>query len=168
MQAPLLPSEMLRRVLRVARIDGLSVLVLAGGFGLISAACGDVSGAIFGFLIAAAGALELRGVSLLRARRIEGMKWLFGSQLYLMAVILGYVTFRLVNLPRDPLLKALTRALGQSGMDMEMMPMDLPQMLKLLYSAVAVVTVLYQGGMLVYYLLRRSAVAAALQADETP
>jgi len=168
MQAPLLPSERLRRVLRVARIDGLSVLVIAGGFGLISAACGDFSGAAFGFLIAAAGAIELKGVSLLRAARMEGMGWLFGSQLYLMAVILAYVFFRLFNLAKDPLLKALNRAFAQTGMDMEMLPFDLTQMLKFVYLAVAVITILYQGGMIIYYLRRRSAVAAALQSGGAP
>jgi hypothetical protein len=157
---------MLRRVLRVAKIDGLSVLVIAGGFGLISAAFGDVTGALVGFLVAGAGAVELRGVSLLKASRIEGMGWLFGSQIYLLAVILGYVLFRLLNLARDPLLKAVTSAFNLSGMDMEMMPFDIAQMLKILYGAVAAATILYQGGMIVYYLRRRSAVAAAVQPAE--
>src|SRR5580700_100147 len=67
MQPPKLVSEILRSVLRVARFDGVSVLVLAGFFALVSAASGDVSGAAFGLLIAAAGAIELHGMGLLRA-----------------------------------------------------------------------------------------------------
>ena len=58
-QPPKLVSEVMRRVMRVARFDGISVLCLAGFFALVSAASGDVSGAAFGLLIAAAGAVEL-------------------------------------------------------------------------------------------------------------
>src|SRR5271165_2118927 len=96
-QPPKLVSEILRRVLRVARFDGMSVLVLAGFFALVSAASGDVSGAAFGLLIAAAGAVELHGMGLLRAADRRGMSWLVGSQLYLMSVVLGYVGYRLAN-----------------------------------------------------------------------
>jgi hypothetical protein len=165
MQAPLLPSEKLRRVLRVAKIDALSVLIVAGGFGLLSAAFGDFSGALVGFVIAATGAIELRGASLLRASRLEGMRWLVGSQVYLMATILGYVVYRLANLAHDPLLQAVNKALLESGADLEMMPIDVRQLLKAVYAIVAVVTLLYQGGMSVYYLRRRAAVAAALQGN---
>jgi hypothetical protein len=51
---------------------------------------------------------------------------------------------------------------------MEMLPFDLTQMLKFVYLAVAVITILYQGGMIIYYLRRRSAVAAALQSGGAP
>ena len=57
MKPPLLPSETFRRVLRVARFDGLSVLGVSGAFALISAASQDVSGAMIGLLVAAAGAI---------------------------------------------------------------------------------------------------------------
>jgi len=51
---PLLPEETLLRVLRVARLDGLSVLVIAGVFALISALAGDGVGAVVGLLVAGA------------------------------------------------------------------------------------------------------------------
>ncbi|HXN35586.1 MAG TPA: hypothetical protein VN877_05410, partial [Opitutaceae bacterium] len=73
MQPPKLVSVTLRNVLRVARFDGVSVLVLAGFFALVSAASGDVSGAAFGLLIAAAGAVELHGMGLLRAADRRGV-----------------------------------------------------------------------------------------------
>jgi len=94
MKPPILPAETLRRVTRIARFDGLSVLIVAGGFALLSAASKDISGAVIGLLIAAAGAIELHGVALLRVGR-DGMRWLVSSQLYLMAVILAYAGFRL-------------------------------------------------------------------------
>ncbi len=86
-----------------------------------------------------------------------------GSQLYLLAMILGYVAFRLMNLPRDPLLRLLNQAFVLSGFDMEMLPFDLPQLVKTVYVAVAAVTILYQGGMALYYLARRRVVAEALR-----
>jgi hypothetical protein len=163
MPPPLLPSERLRRVLRVARIDGLSVLVVAGGFGVLSAAFGDFSGAAVGFVIAAAGAVELRGVSLLKAARIEGMNWLIASQAYLLLLILGYAAYRLANLAHDPLIRVIVQGLREAGADPEMLPIDLHQMMKATYCALALITVLYQGGMIVYYRHRRAAAAAALQ-----
>jgi hypothetical protein len=166
MQPPKLVSEILRSVLRVARFDGISVLMLAGFFALVSAASGDVSGAAFGLLIAAAGAIELHGAALLRSADSRGMRWLIGSQLYLMAVVLGYVGFRLANPDADPLLRmaktALTSELRQAGLDPAQFMAEFPRELRLLYFAVAGLTVLYQGGMSIYYLRHRAAVEAAL------
>jgi hypothetical protein len=169
MQPPKLVSEILRSVLRVARFDGVSVLVLAGFFALVSAASGDVSGAAFGLLIAAAGAIELHGMALLRAIDRRGMTWLVGSQLYLMTVVLGYVAYRMANSDTDPLVKMVKSAvatdgveLQQAGLDPAKVMADFPGQLRLLYLAVAALTIIYQGGMAIYYLRRRAAVGAAL------
>jgi hypothetical protein len=170
MQPPKLNSEILRRVLRIARFDGLSVLVLAGFFALISAASGDVSGAAFGLLIAAAGAIELHGMALLRTIDRRGMTWLVSSQLYLMTVVLGYVGYRMANSDSDPLVKLVKSAvatdgveLQQAGLDPAKVVADFPAQLRLLYLAVAGLTILYQGGMAIYYIRRRKAVEAALE-----
>jgi hypothetical protein len=169
MQPPILASEILRHVLRVARFDGLSVLFLAGFFALVSAASGDVSGAAFGLLIAAAGAVELHGMGLLRGADRRGMSWLVASQLYLLSVVLGYVGYRLANPDSDPLLKmaksALTDEIRQAGMDPVQFMAEFPRELRLLYMAVGGLTILYQGGMAVYYMRRRAAVEAAIDED---
>ena len=55
-QPPLLPAETLVRVLRLAKFDGLSVLLIAGVFALLAATAGDFSGALVGLLAAGAGA----------------------------------------------------------------------------------------------------------------
>jgi hypothetical protein len=170
MQPPKLVSEILRSVLRIARFDGVSVLCLAGFFALVSAASGDVSGAAFGLLIAAAGAVELHGMGLVRAADRRGMGWLIGSQLYLMSVVLGYVGYRLANPDSDPIMKvaksALTDEIRQAGMDPAQFMAEFPRELRLLYLAVACLTILYQGGMAVYYMRRRSAVEAAIDEGE--
>jgi hypothetical protein len=164
MPPPKLPSEILLRVLKVARFDGMSVLILAGLFALVSAAELDVSGTIWGILITAAGAVELRGVKLLKARE-PGMQWLIASQLYLMTVILFYVCFRILNLARDPMLAEVTSSFKQAGMDMDQMPIDLQQLARTGYLAVAALTVIYQGGMCLYYVRRRAPVEIAIRSD---
>jgi hypothetical protein len=154
----------------MARFDGLSVLVVAGSFALLSAYSRDVSGAVIGLLVAAAGAIELHGVALLRSGR-NGMRWLVSSQLYLMGVMLGYVAFRLAKPDISWLLPYLTgeaaepfeQAAQQAGMTVQEM---LVESLRMIYFCVAALTVLYQGGMTLYYLRRRGAVEAALQQPE--
>ena len=167
---PILPEETLRRVLRLARFDGMSVLIIAGAFGLLSAVAKDHPGAIVGMLVAGAGAVELHGVALLRAARAEGMNWLVGSQLFLMAAMLGYCAFRLTHvvippIPPNPsgLLKMLDTIVE---MDAQQLGITKEECLRFVYrlsfQLIAAVTVVYQGSMSFYYLRRRAAVVAAL------
>lgn len=153
--------------MRVARFDGLSVLGVAGAFALVSAASRDVSGAIIGLLVAAAGAIELHGVTLLRAGRGRGMGWLISSQLYLMAILLAYAAIRLarpdISTIRAVVTVELAEQIRQAGMSVDEF---LLEFLRLVYVGVAAVTLLYQGGMTIYYVRRRAAVAAALHEDE--
>jgi hypothetical protein len=167
MKPPLLPSEILRRVVRVARFDGMSILGVAGLFALISAASRDVSGAVIGLLVAAAGAIELHGAALLRAGRGNGMRWLVSSQLYLMTTMLGYVAVRISNPDISSIRPVVTAELAgqiqQAGMGVDQF---LLEFLRLVYLSVAAATLLYQGGMTIYYLRRRTAVEAAVQESE--
>jgi hypothetical protein len=148
----------------------MSILVVAGSFALLSAYSRDVSGAVIGLLVAAAGAIELHGVALLRSGR-NGMRWLVSSQLYLMGVMLGYVALRVARPDISWLLPLVTGeaaepfqdAAQQAGMTVEQM---LVESLRMIYLCVAAVTVLYQGGMTLYYLKRRSAVELALKDPE--
>jgi hypothetical protein len=161
------------RVLRVARFDGLGVLIVAGGVALISASYKDISGALVGLLVAAAGAIELHGVSLLRAHQPSGMRWLVSSQLYLVATILAYVGYRLARpdvssilqfISASPAADVFEQAAVQQGVTLKQLILDSFQQF---YVCVAVLTVLYQGGMTLYYLKRRNAVETALQDAET-
>jgi len=169
MKPPLLPSERLRRVLRVARIDGTSILAVAGAFALISASFRDVNGAVIGLLVAAAGALELHGASRLRAADARGMRWLVSSQLYLMAVMLTYVACRLARPDIAALRPLVTQELADSIREANLtVDQVLLEMQRLVYLGVAAATLLYQGGMAIYYLRRSAAVAAALQEESPP
>lgn len=167
MKPPPLPSEVLRRVLAVARFDGISVLAVAGACALISAAAHDTTGAVVGVIVAGAGAIELHGTALLRHGDERGMRWLVASQLFLMAAIMGYVAFRFANPDLATFQKVITPEISdqiqQAGMTVDQF---IRGMLHMIYFAVAAATFLYQGGMSVYYLRRRAAVAQALREDE--
>lgn len=161
---PLLPEETLHRVLRVANIDGLSVLLIASVLALAAAASGDYRGAAIGLLVAAAGAIELHGAGLVRAGERRGMQWLVASQPYLLLVLLGYCLLRLTNFDISLLRTAMTddmrETIRQAGYTVDAF---LRLVYRLTYLTLAFTTVIYQGGMTIYYLRRRGAVEAALE-----
>ena len=163
---PLLPEEIFQRVLRVARFDGLSVLVVAGLFALLAAAMGDYVGAIIGVLVAGAGAIELHGVTLLRHGAPRGMRWLIGSQFFLMLSVLAYCALRLAHPELAPMRAAVT---DEMKAQLEVIGWSVEQFTGLVYRityvAVAIATVIYQGGMAFYYQRRRGAVTSALAAE---
>jgi hypothetical protein len=165
------PAETLARVMRIAKFEGSSVLVICGALALASAVMGDFAGALIGVLIAGAGAFELHGAGLLKAGEPRGVNWLVGSQLYLLATILGYVGWRLASydpaLVRqllEPVLRTpeMRAKLSESGLTEVAMLEGVRQLYHAFFGAVAVGTLLYQGGMALYYHRRRAAVAAAL------
>jgi hypothetical protein len=177
---PPLPSEILRRVLRVARFDGISVLGFAGACALVSASMRDVSGAVVGLIVAGAGAIELHGAGLLRQGTFKGMRWLVSSQAYLMSAIMGYVALKLQNpdlalmhkfmahykeVAGSDVMDQLNAQLQEQGMTLDQ---ALVGFLTLVYLALAAATLLYQGGMIIYYMRRRDAVAAALEEENAP
>lgn len=163
---PLLPEETLARVLRVARFDGMGVLTFAGFFAILSAVAGDRLGAMIGLLIAAAGAIELHGATLLMHGQRRGMSWLVGSQVYLMVAILGYCEYRLHNVDLTVLRAAMTAELktmlAEQGWGVDQF---LRTFNRVLFAAVAILTIAYQGGMIIYYARRRRVVTQALEVE---
>jgi hypothetical protein len=171
MLPPFLPAEALRRVVRVSRFDGLMVLTVAGAFAVASALIHDEVGTLVGLLVAGTGAVELHGAALLRHGFSRGMRWLIGSQLLLMAAVLGFSLWSLWHV--DPAtLKWMTEAavagpnrakLAEAGIS----EADAGYLFyKTCFATLAIVTFLYQGGMVVYYGRRSSAVKAALSSAE--
>lgn len=168
---PLLPQEALARVVRLARLDGLSVLGVAGLFALLAGSVGDLRGALIGLAIAATGAGELHGVAVLRHGEARGINWLVGSQLALLAGMLSYCAFRLTyvdleplrlafqTMLRSPAMQQMWEANQQAGMTEAKF---LQQTHTLTYTSLALATLIYQGGMSLYYLRRRDAVTRAL------
>ncbi len=172
---PLLPAEILRRVLRTARFDGTTVLFLSGAFALIAAAAHDTTGACTGVAIAAAGAMELHGAGLLRNFDEKGMRWLIASQLFLLVCVLAYADYRLnhfsvaetkalIKSVEPPELLAEARnSLSNQGLSADE---ALREFNGLAWAAIGIGTLIYQGGMAVYYRRRRAAVASALREGE--
>lgn len=163
---PLLPEETYHRVLRVAYMDGLSVMAVAGLLALAAASMRDLPNAGVGMLVAAAGALELHGVSLLRAGAARGMGWVFASQPYLWFVLMSYCAVQLLTRDVEPLRQALNAGvpggLAQQGIsDEQLAAMFYTPM----YGALAIGTTLLQGGMTLYYWRRREAVIAAVEGE---
>jgi hypothetical protein len=168
---PLLPAEVLRRVLRLARFDGISVLGVAGIFAIGSASLGDYAGALVALAIAGAGVFELHGVSLVDGGHARGVRWLVGSQLYLLVTVLGYVLWKITGGGVEALLQILetTMKTPEGQMQLEAAGKTREEMLavaRVMYFVgmvmVAVLTFFYQGGMAVYYYRRRQSVAKAL------
>ncbi len=168
MKPPLLPSEVLRRVVRVSMFDGVSVLLVAGACALLSAASRDVFAAVIGLLVAGAGGMEMNGAGMLKAGDPRGMRWLFWSHFQIGGSMMVYVAVRLLNPEIAPLRKVMTPELveqiQQVGLTVDQF---LTEMLRIVYISLVAATVLYQGGMTFYYMRRRAAVMAAIQGDES-
>ncbi|HVS54201.1 MAG TPA: hypothetical protein VHD62_17730 [Opitutaceae bacterium] len=163
---PLLPAEVLARVIRLARLDGLSLLGIAGFFALLSAAGGDFVGAIAGLLVAGAGALELHGKTLLEHADARGTSWLVNSQLVALVSILAYCAVRIAHVQLPPLPDEVRSVIefdaAQVGMTAEHFMLTA---YRGGFELVALVSVFYQGGMALYYLRRRAAVRRAFAED---
>lgn len=174
MQPPLLPAEAVARVLRLARLDGTGVLVLSGTFALVSALSGDAFGTAIGLVIAGAGAIELHGVGLLRAGEFRGWRWLIAAQALLLGVILGYCALRLHQMDLSALHVAFDRAMSyplfqEAWQVQEEMGITkeefLVQNYTLAYRLVAILTCVFQGGMIWHYVRCRNAIRTALAAE---
>lgn len=165
-QPPLLPEETLARVLRLARLDGISVLAVATLFALMAALSGDFVGAVIGLLVAGAGAIELHGGTLLQHGEIRGVNWLVGSQLFLMLSIFVYCLLRLLH-PDDALIRE--NITDEMKASLQNIGWSVDEFLgffnTLTYSVLALATLIYQGGMAFYYHRRREALQRALAAE---
>lgn len=174
-QPPLTPEETLRRVLRTARLDGISLLVGSGLLAGASLLFGDLTGAGIGLLICTAGAVELRGRALLQAGQARGVGWLIASQVSLLSVVLVYVLWQLNSynpelareliqpVLRSALIEPLLAAAGLTEADMLR---EVRSIYLTAYMIAGVLSFGFQGGLALYYRNRRAAVTAAL--DDNP
>jgi hypothetical protein len=170
-EPPLTPAETLRRVLRTARIDGLSVLVVSGVFTLWSLAERDWTEAGIGLLICAAGAIELRGRARLVAADPRGLDWLIASQVWLLLVAESYFLWRLQTYDPEmirhyavPMLRsaAVSPLLAAADLTEADLLRDLRSVYTTSYLIAALLFFLIQGGLILRYRRARPAVSAAL------
>src|SRR5882762_1336293 len=92
---PTPPQKALQRVRAISRINGWSVVIVAGLGILLALVLGDWLSIGLGLLVGGLGWMEVYGGRLLRQRDPEGMKWLVRSQMLLLGLILAYCASRL-------------------------------------------------------------------------
>lgn len=166
---PPLPIEILAKVLRLASIDARLLIVIAGTFALLAAMGREIPGALAGVMAVGAGTLELHGANRLQERVADGLNWLIGSQLWLLAVILIYAAYRLTHFDPVWVERAMTPELeikfSEAGIPREQIPWFFEIVYRATYWIVAAVSLVYQGGMAWYYRSKRTIVHLALQSD---
>jgi hypothetical protein len=166
---PSTPAEKaLKRVLVVAGIDGWSVIVIAGLGILLTLLLGDFSSLLVGALVLAAGIMELRGRRQLRRRQVAGLQLMVRAQFFLLAVILVYCASRLGSYDQESMLANLTpdmkAALKEAGVQVaDIIPL-VRMMFAAIYGTLAVLTLVFQGGLILYYRGKTKLVTEALTA----
>lgn len=166
------PEKTLKRVLLISLIDGWSIIAFAAFGTLLTLLFGDYAGLAVGILIAIAGAMEIRGRNKLKRRNPDGMKLLVRSQLFLLTVILVYCTSRLGSFDSESAMGNLTpdmeAMLKEAGLDKaEILPM-VRTIFFVLYGGVAIGTVIFQGGMTLYYRSKSAQITAAFTEPPLP
>lgn len=165
------PQETLQRVIRVARFNGWTVVVIAGLATLAALFPPTWLDLVIGGGVFAGGVIELRGLKHLRqsADADRAVTLLVRAQLLILALIwlysLAQVTFNL-----RPTVNELTELFAQMGADpsalADFFGMDANTLARdfcyLLYGMVSLTSVFYQGGLALYYHRRRAAVHEAL------
>ena len=165
-------AKALKRVLRISRLNGWSVIVIAGLGVLLALALGDLSSVAIGLLGVASGVMEVRGHKKLKRRDPDGMKLLVRSQIFLLAIILVYCASRLGSFDPDTVMAGLTpdmeTILKESGIQRS----DILPLVRLafftLYITVAVTGLIYQGGLALYYRSKVRLVTEALNTVLVP
>ena len=165
----LTPAEKsLRRVLLISAIDGWSIAIFAGLCTLGSLLFGEWIGVSIGAVITAAGIIELRGRTRLLNGDPTGLSWLVRAQILILAIVWLYSFRNLLAYDEAAMMASITLEMrdlmSQAGVAMS----DLQALMKPvyygLYLIVMGVTLLFQGGLALYYFSRRDKVTQALSA----
>ncbi|MDI1337479.1 MAG: hypothetical protein PSU94_14955 [Lacunisphaera sp.] len=170
--APTPPQKALKRVTGLSRINGWSVVLVAGLGGLVALAMGDWLSVGLGLLVGGLGWLEVHGHRLLRKRDVTGMKWLIRSQMLLLGLILAYCASRLGSFDAENMLSNLTpdmeAMLKEAGLNRADIVPLVHQMFLALYISVALASIIYQGGLALYYRSKIQLVTEALTMPPVP
>ena len=172
MKPPPSPEDKLRRVLRTAKVNGLSVVIIASLGALGSLLFGDLVGTAVGVVVAYGGWTELTGQKQLLRGEVEGMRQLVRAQWIVLGAIVVYCVTRLASFDSESVMGNLTPAmraeLTDAGVDMSAILPMVQLLFYVMYFSVALVTVIYQGGMAIYYRRRTAVVGEALAARLRP
>ena len=170
--APTPQEKALKRVLTISRLNGWSVIIVAGLGVLLALLLGDLSSVAIGLLGGASGVMEVRGHRALKRRDAAGMKLLVRSQLFLLAIILVYCVSRLGSFDADTVLGNLTpdmeSVLREAGIERGEILQLVRQMFIALYCTVGVTCLIYQGGLALFYRSKTPLVTEALASPVIP
>lgn len=149
---PLPRAHPLSRLVRLARIDGWSVLILALVCGLWALPAKDWPTAIGALAALAASSMELKGARQCHAGNRQGITWLLRAQVLLLGTILAYCAWRLWHpdyAHLEALLSAKTRkTLQETGVNLQdLLHLAYP----LTYTILAIASLLAQGLMILHY-----------------
>lgn len=147
-----------RRLIRLSKINGWSVTVIAGGFALLSLFSLSWAGVFVGAVATGSGVMEIRGHRRLEAGRPGARGLMVGSQVMLVLCVLLYCAWRLASFdPEDPLAiigsaEVQIRELAELGfISMSELEAQVAELYSLTYRLVAVLTLVVQGGFGFYY-----------------
>jgi hypothetical protein len=165
------PAEKtLRNVLTISAIDGWSVTLFAGFCTLVSLAFGEWVGVYIGALITTAGVIELRGRRKLLRGDANGMNGLVRAQVVILATIGLYAFRNLLGFDEATIMEGLTSEmrtmLDQYGVSIEKLRAMLKPVYYGLYLVVIGLTLLFQGGLALFYHSRKAKVSEALAARQ--
>ncbi len=162
------PEKTLKRILLITAIDGWSIIVLASLGVLLTFILGDWVGSFMGLLVLAAGVMEIRGRRRLTRRDAGGMQQLVRAQLFLLAVILVYCASRLGSFDADTALANLTPDMEAMLKEAGLVRADILPLVRIAfiatYGLVAFLSLLFQGGLILYYRSKTRPVTEALAA----
>ena len=158
------PEQRLQRVLRVARVDAVSLLVVAAPAAAVSVCAREWGEAAAGAGIALCGVLEWAGRNLLQRRRAAGLGWMATAQLGCLLFIL-FLAWDLAHREQADRIVALLPSFTREQLDVlfpdaESLRALLVGVQRLTAALLALVSILYQGGLALYYLRTRPAALA--------
>lgn len=165
------PSEnTFRRVLAISAFDGWSVVIVAGLCTLAALASFSWIGLLIGTPLTAAGVLELRGRRRLTRGDASGVGLLIAAQLLILALLVVYSGWNLLHYNEAALLAQtpayLRNQLAQAGLGIEDLRPLLKPVYRAIYLTVIAVSVLFQGGLALYYRSSKAAIIAAMNSRQ--
>jgi len=160
MKSPKTPEEQLQRILRIARTNGLSIVIIAGLSVLIS--LGDWFGMAICLAAVCGGWLELSGRKQLLGGDAAGVRRMVKGELLVLAAVEIYCVVKLGQGMSPELREAI------AGLDMPELEPSFRSAFSATYIAVGLVTIVYQGGMARYYSRHAETVRVALEARARP
>ena len=182
--APTPQEKALKRVLTISWLDGWCLIVIAGLSLLITLLLLEPMGVAISLLILTSGIMELRGRRTLKRRDPDGMRLLTRAQLFVLSVILvycarcigsfdaGYLKEQVIPEIRQLLMSwfgiNLDEFLQQGGLTVQELVSLAHKAVWLLYGTVAGVSLIYQGGLALWYRNKTRLVTEALAAPPLP